>query len=235
MVAWEIVTEKERLKANVQNNKNRLESTVLSLTDHTKYEADILQSNIVRICAATEEMIASVGEIHQSASTVSQRTKNSVEDMNNLRSIMQKLELRSKEIGEIIQVITTIANQTNLLALNATIEAARAGEAGKGFAVVANEVKELANQTANATENINNRISAIQSETKEAINSIGSASQSVFDISTLMESIAIAISQQNSTVAEIGSNINNSSHKIKEVNNNINGIVESVRSNIAMM
>jgi len=118
-----------------------------------------------------------------------------------------KLGESSVEIGKVIKVITSIAEQTNLLALNATIEAARAGEAGKGFAVVATEVKELAKQTAAATDDIRARIDAIQKTTTEAVESIGSISTIIADVNNVSRTIAAAVEEQSITTKEIAKNV----------------------------
>jgi len=120
---------------------------------------------------------------------------------------ISKLGESSKEIGQVIKVITSIAEQTNLLALNATIEAARAGEAGKGFAVVANEVKDLANQTAKATEEISGKIGAIQSDTKSSVEAIAEISEVINKINDISNTIASAVEEQTATTAEIAQNI----------------------------
>src|SRR5207302_9996194 len=118
-----------------------------------------------------------------------------------------KLGVSSAEIGEVIKVITSIAQQTNLLALNATIEAARAGEAGKGFAVVANEVKELAKQTAKATDDISRKITAIQADTKGAVEAIGQIGQIIDQINDIQNTIATAVEEQTAVTGEISRNV----------------------------
>ena len=125
---------------------------------------------------------------------------------NDTNATVTKLGESSTEIGKVIKVITSIAQQTNLLALNATIEAARAGEAGKGFAVVANEVKELAKQTAAATEDISAKIEAIQSDTKGAVTAIGEISRVITRINDIQNTIASAVEEQSATTNEIARN-----------------------------
>ena len=120
---------------------------------------------------------------------------------------MAKLGESSAEIGNVIKVITSIAQQTNLLALNATIEAARAGEAGKGFAVVANEVKELAKQTAKATEDISRKIEAIQEDTKGAVEAIAQIGKIINQINDIQNTIASAVEEQTATTGEISRNV----------------------------
>jgi len=124
----------------------------------------------------------------------------------------------------VIDVITTIAEQTNLLALNATIEAARAGEAGKGFAVVANEVKELAKETAKATEDIRRKIEAIQGDTTGAVTAIAEVAEIINQINDMSNTIAAAVEEQATTTNEIGRNIGEASRGVTEITQNISGV-----------
>ena len=142
---------------------------------------------------------------------------------------MGKLGRSSAEIGEVIKVITSIAQQTNLLALNATIEAARAGEAGKGFAVVANEVKELAKQTAKATEDISRRINAIQTDTKGAVDAIASISGVINQINGISGTIATAVEEQSATTNEMTRNVTDAAKGSGEITLNIAGVAEAGR------
>ena len=143
---------------------------------------------------------------------------------------MSKLGDSSAEIGQIIKVITSIAQQTNLLALNATIEAARAGEAGKGFAVVANEVKELAKETARATEDISQKIEAIQADTGDAVDAIGSISTIIDQINDIQNTIASAVEEQAVTTAEIGRNVSEASRGSTEIAENISSVAGAAGS-----
>jgi methyl-accepting chemotaxis protein len=141
-----------------------------------------------------------------------------------------KLGESSAEIGNVIKVITSIAQQTNLLALNATIEAARAGEAGKGFAVVANEVKELANQTAKATEDISRKIEAIQGDTKGAVEAITQIGKIINQINDLQNTIASAVEEQTATTGEISRNVAEAALGSNEIAQNITGVAQAARS-----
>jgi methyl-accepting chemotaxis protein len=140
-----------------------------------------------------------------------------------------KLGASSAEIGNVIKVITLIAQQTNLLALNATIEAARAGEAGKGFAVVADEVKELAKQTATATEDISHKIEAIQGDTRGAIEAIEQISKIIHQINGLQHTIASAVEEQTATTGEISRNVSEAAQGSNEIAQNIAGVAQAAR------
>ena len=142
---------------------------------------------------------------------------------------ISKLGQSSAEIGQVIKVITSIAQQTNLLALNATIEAARAGEAGKGFAVVANEVKELAKETAKATEDISRKIEAIQGDTNGAVSAISQISQVIGQISDIQTTIASAIEEQSATTNEIGRTLAEAAKGSTDISKNIGGVAEAAQ------
>jgi methyl-accepting chemotaxis protein len=141
-----------------------------------------------------------------------------------------KLGESSAEIGQVIKVITSIAQQTNLLALNATIEAARAGEAGKGFAVVANEVKELAKETAKATEDISRKIEAIQGDTKGAVEAIGEISGVISQINDISSTIASAVEEQTATTNEISRNVQEAARGGSQVTENILAVAQAAKS-----
>jgi methyl-accepting chemotaxis protein len=169
------------------------------------------------VATNTEEMSASIKEIARSANESAEMSKHMQARTKQTNETITKLGLSSQEIGNVIKVISSIAQQTNLLALNATIEAARAGDAGKGFAVVANEVKELAKQTAKATEDITNRIGAIQTDTQKAVEAIGGISQGIDKLNGLSGAIAAAVEQQTATTNEVARVVQQSSRGVESI------------------
>jgi methyl-accepting chemotaxis protein len=162
--------------------------------------------NVATVATSAEEMNASIKEIARNSAEAARVALSAVRVTEETNATIGKLGESSVEIGEVIKVITSIAEQTNLLALNATIEAARAGEAGKGFAVVANEVKELAKQTAAATEDISSKIEAIQTDTTGAVRAIGQISAVIGQINDIQTTIASAVEEQSATTNEIARN-----------------------------
>ena len=180
--------------------------------------------NLTVVATSAEEMLASVREIAKSANEAARMAKHAVGVADTTNQTVQKLGDSSAEIGNVIKVITSIAEQTNLLALNATIEAARAGDAGKGFAVVANEVKELAKETAKATEDISRKIAAIQGDTTGAVQAIGQISALITQIDDVSTTIASAVEEQTATTNEIGRNITEAARGSAEIARNISGV-----------
>lgn len=176
------------------------------------------------VAAAIEEVTASIREISASASEASSTAAQAVAGAVETNAAVSTLNASSAEIGEVIEVITTIAEQTNLLALNATIEAARAGEAGKGFAVVAGEVKELARQTAEATESIRDRIGAIQQDTGRAMNAIERDRSLVERIAEIQQHIATAVEEQALAANEIARTVHEANRGVSEISENMFGV-----------
>jgi methyl-accepting chemotaxis protein len=183
-----------------------------------------VSKNIQVVAASTEEMVASIREIARNSSDAARIAKDAVGVADSANSTIRKLGESSTDIGKVIKVITSIAEQTNLLALNATIEAARAGEAGKGFAVVANEVKELAKQTARATEDIGHRIEAIQGDTTQAVGAIEQVANIITRISEISSTIAAAVEEQTATTNEIGRNVSEAARGSGEITQNISDV-----------
>jgi methyl-accepting chemotaxis protein len=181
------------------------------------------------VATSTEEMSASIREIAKSASESARVASQAVRVAETTTTTVGKLGDSAIEIGKIIKVITSIAQQTNLLALNATIEAARAGESGKGFAVVANEVKELAKETAKATEDIGRSIESIQVDTQGAVAAIGSISTIISQINDISTTIASAVEEQSATTSEMGRNVTESAQGTTEIARNITTVAHAAQ------
>jgi methyl-accepting chemotaxis protein len=192
--------------------------------------AQQVSQNLQTVATGAEEMGASIKEIAKNATEAAKVATSAVKVAETTTITVSKLGDSSNEIGQVIKVITSIAQQTNLLALNATIEAARAGEAGKGFAVVANEVKELAKETAKATEDISRKIEAIQTDTKAAVDAIASISGVIHQINDISSTIATAVEEQNATTNEMSRNVSEAAHGSGEITSNITGVAQAAES-----
>ena len=189
--------------------------------------SDQVSGNIQTVATGAEEMSASIKEISKNSMEAASVASEAVEMATTTSETIGKLGRSSAEIGEVVKVITSIAQQTNLLALNATIEAARAGEAGKGFAVVAGEVKELAKETAKATENIGAKIETIQTDTKNAVDAILKISGIIAKINDLQSSNAGAVEEQSATTNEMGRNVSDASRSSNEIAENIANVAQA--------
>ncbi len=181
-------------------------------------------ANVQSVATATEEMSASVQEISRQVSQSSDISNSAVAESQLATEQVQGLAEASQKIGDVVGLINDIASQTNLLALNATIEAARAGDAGKGFAVVASEVKNLASQTAQATEEISGQIAEIQSATGSAVTAIENISKTIAQISEIGGSISAAVEQQGASTKEISRNVQEAAHGTEDVTSNIDQV-----------
>lgn len=185
--------------------------------------------NLQSVSTGAEEMTVTIQNIAGNTLTAAGVASNAVATVQAANATVGKLGQSSAEIGEVIKVITSIAQQTNLLALNATIEAARAGEAGKGFAVVANEVKQLAKQTAQATEGISRTITAIQKDTKGAVEAIGSIRDIIQQVSDISGTIAASVEEQSTTTNEMTRNVTDAARASEEITRNIAGVAQAAR------
>ncbi len=212
----------EQISANSQETS--AQANVVSTT------AEQVSQNLQTVATGAEEMGASIREIAKNATEAARAAVSAVHVAETTTATVAKLGDSSSEIGQVIRVITSIAQQTNLLALNATIEAARAGEAGKGFAVVANEVKELAKQTAGATEDISRKIEAIQTDTKAAVDAIASISGVIHQISNISGTIATAVEEQDATTNEMARNVSEAAQGSNQITSNIAGVAEAAES-----
>ncbi|MGB2606114.1 MAG: cache domain-containing protein [Candidatus Sulfotelmatobacter sp.] len=192
--------------------------------------AEAVSQNLQTVATGAEEMGASIREIAKNATEAARVASSAVKVAGTATATVAKLGESSAEIGQVIKVITSIAQQTNLLALNATIEAARAGEAGKGFAVVANEVKELAKETAKATEDISHKIEAIQTDTKAAVAAIASISEVIDQVNGISSTIATAVEEQNATTNEMSRNVSEAAQGSGEITSNIAGVAQAAES-----
>ena len=184
-------------------------------------------SSVNSVAAASEQLSASIQEISRQVAESAQMTAKAVEDARRTDTVVRALAEGADKIGQVVGMITSIAGQTNLLALNATIEAARAGDAGRGFAVVASEVKSLAQQTAQATEEIAGQVSQIQAATRQAVGAINDIANTIKDVSGIATAIATAVEQQGSATAEIARNVQSTAASTQEVTANIAGVSQA--------
>jgi methyl-accepting chemotaxis protein len=222
--------------ASAANELTSVSQQMAATAEETATQANVaaaaseqVSKNISTVATGTEEMGASIKEIAKNANEAAKVATTAVRVAAKTNTTVAKLGESSAEIGNVIKVITSIAQQTNLLALNATIEAARAGEAGKGFAVVANEVKELAKQTAKATEDISRKIEAIQGDTKGAVEAITEIGKIINQINDLQNSIASAVEEQTATTGEISRNVAEAAQGSTEIARNVSGVAQAAR------
>ena len=222
MASEDLTNVSQQMSANAEETSAQA-NTVATATQQ-------VSENLHSVATGAEEMTATVQSIASNASEAAKVAGEAVKTAHAANATVAKLGESSAEIGQVIKVITSIAQQTNLLALNATIEAARAGEAGKGFAVVANEVKELAKQTAKATEDISQKINAIQEDTKRAVESIGSITGVINQINDISGTIATAVEEQSATTNEMSRNVTEAAKGSGDISQNVQGMAEAAES-----
>jgi len=219
---------------SVSSQATQMESSAQSLSataeEATKQSAAVAaaseqaSANVQTVASAAEELSASIAEISRQVSQSSKIASNAVDDAEKANQMVQGLVQASQKIGDVVKLINDIAAQTNLLALNATIEAARAGEAGKGFAVVAAEVKNLATQTAKATEEIGVQINGVQGATQSAVQAIQAIGKTIGEINGITSAIAAAVEEQSAATKEIARNVEQAATGTQEVSSNISGV-----------
>ena len=216
------------------SGSSELETTAKSMSstaEGTNQRAAVVGSaateasqRVQTVAAAAEELSSSITEISRQVAQSAEVTGRAVESARRTDTIVRALADGAQQIEQVAELISSIAAQTNLLALNATIEAARAGEAGRGFAVVASEVKTLASQTAEATQQIGDKISQIQGATKEAVDAIDGITATIEEVSRIATSIGAAIEEQGAATAEIARSVSQTAEATKEVTTNIGGV-----------
>jgi methyl-accepting chemotaxis protein len=247
MVTWSIVTNRVNLIRDLTQSSSDLgeastsvlgiSSTLSAAAEETSAQANTasvaseeVNAGVQTVANNMEAMVSAIKEITKTTNEAAAMTNEAMRVTQNTNAIISKLGESSLDIGNVIKVISSIAQQTNLLALNATIEAARAGEAGKGFAVVANEVKELANQTAKATQEITKKIETIQADSKSAVEAINEISSAIEKVNGYTANIAASVEVQAATTHEVTRIVTQSAEGVKQISENINQVSQAAAS-----
>ena len=214
MLTWSVVTQQVELADSFETNVKGVVDSVAAASTELQATSESMaataeetNNQATAVAAATEELASSVNEISQQVNRSSNIASVAVGEADRANEMVKGLANAADQIGTVVELIKDVADQTNLLALNATIEAARAGDAGKGFAVVASEVKNLANQTGKATEEISSQIGAIQSATQDSVTAIEGIAKTIGEINEITTSISAAVVEQNAATDEVASNI----------------------------
>jgi methyl-accepting chemotaxis protein len=226
------------MTTGLQSSSQQLESAARGLSasaegatmqaGNVAHAAEEAGAGVSTVASAAEELTASIGEISRQVTDSARITDRAVAEARRTDAIVRALSEGAQKIGQVVDLIATIAGQTNLLALNATIEAARAGDAGRGFAVVASEVKSLAQQTAKATEDIGAQIGQVQTATNQAVDAIRAITTTIEEVASIATSIAAAVEQQGAATTEIARNVQQMSGTTHIMTSNISDVSRSV-------
>lgn len=250
MITWEIITDRLLLVQNVTEASRQLaaasaelNATATNLSTNAERSTTVANSTasaseevsqgVRTVATNTEEMSASIKEIARNAAQASDTSATTLKQAQATNQTILKLGESSQEIGNVIKVISSIAQQTNLLALNATIEAARAGDAGRGFAVVANEVKELAKQTAKATEDITSKITGIQKDSSSAVDAVAAIGQTIEKLNGIAGAIAASVEEQAATTNEVSRVVQESAKGVLNITDNVKIVSQSASETLS--